>query len=102
MEFLRKNYKTVVGSLIILILIEAVIVWYLLQQFHTQYMRGPEALAIALEDAGLGEAAGEDAEITLGHKNGDAWYNIRFEEDGTVYVYEVDAQTGTIRSSGTE
>ena len=102
MEFIRKNFKVVAGSLIILILMELAVAYYLVTQFHETYMRGPEALQIAIEDAGVEEAAAEGASVKLGHKSGAAWYNIRFEEGSTVFTYQIDAENGEILSSGTE
>ena len=102
MDFIRKNFKVVAGSLVILILMELAVTYYLVTQFHERYMQGPEALAIAIEDAGVDEAAVEGASIKLGHKSGSAWYNIRFEEGSTVYEYQIDAESGDILSSGTE
>ena len=96
MEFVKNNYKTLVSFLIILILFEIVIVWYMLQQFRENYLSGPEALTYALADAGRGEADVRDADIDLKHKDGRAWYAVEFEADGVEYSYEVDAETGEI------
>ena len=102
MDFLRKHYKKVLGTLIILVLMELAVVYYLVNQFHEMYIRGPEALEAALADAGVSAEDVADSSVKLGHKSGKAWYNIRFEADGTVYVYQVDAENGEILSSGTE
>ena len=34
MEWLKRNYKTVTGTLVILILIEIVLAWYLIERNH--------------------------------------------------------------------
>ena len=102
MDFLRRNYKHVIAVLLILIFMEMAVSYYLVNQFHENYLRGAEAFAIVLEDAGLTEEEAGEPEITLGHKKGTAWYTIRFEAGKTSYVYEIDAEDGHIRSSETE
>lgn len=102
MEYVRKNYKTLVTFLILLILLELVAVWYMIRQFRENYLSGPEALAVALTDAGFGEAEVRDADVDLKHKSGSAWYKIEFERGDTEYVYEIDAETGAILSARAE
>ena len=96
MEWLRRNYKTVVGALIILILTEAVLAWYLIGQFRENYLSGEEALAIALEDAGLCRDDARDTDIDLETEDGRAWYEIEIETSDAVHEYRVDAETGEI------
>ena len=101
MAWLRRNAKTVVGVLVILILIEAVLAWYLIQQFRENYLSGDEALQIALTDAGLQRGDVRGVDIDLETERGTAWYEIEFElgdASGTAYAYHVDAETGAILS----
>ena len=104
MEPDKRDFKPLITFLIILILFEIVIVWYMIRQFRENYLSGPEALAVALEDAGLAESDADDPDIDLRHKQGRAWYEISFEaEEGDAsYFYEVDAETGEILSSSRE
>lgn len=99
MAWLKRNYKTVVGALIILILIEAVITWYLIQQFRENYLSGEEALAIALEDAGLSRNDARDTDVDLETRQGKAWYEIEIETSDAVHEYRIDAETGEILSA---
>lgn len=99
MEYLKQNYKAIVTFLIILILLEVVVVWYMLQQFRENYLSGPEALSCALADAGYAESEVRGTDIDLRHKSGKAWYEVEFESDGVEYRYEIDAETGEILSA---
>ncbi len=99
MEFVKKNFKPLVTFLIILILLELALVWYMIAQFRENYLSGPEAFAAALADAGLAEAEVGDADIDLRHKSGRAWYAVKFEHGGTDYTYEIDAETGAVLSA---
>lgn len=100
MEWLKKNYKTVTGALIILILLETVIAWYLIEQFRQNYLSGDEALTIALADAGLAREEAKKTDIDLETKKGRAWYEIEIETSDHVHQYQIDAETGEILSSG--
>lgn len=96
MEWLKKNYKTVTGTLIILILIEVVVAWYLIEQFRQNYLSGEEALTIALEDAGLSREDAGKTDIDLETRAGSAWYEIEIDADGGTLRYRIDAETGAI------
>ena len=85
-----------------MILMEFAFVYFLINRFHETYISGSEATAIAVQDVGLAEGEAVESTVKLKHKSGIAWYNIRFEKDGTVYLYEIDAEDGSIRSSKTE
>lgn len=99
MEWLKRNAKTVIGALVILILVESVLAWYLIQQFRENYLRGDDALQIALEDANVPRDAARNVDIDLKTKRGAAWYEITFEESsGTAYRCSVDAETGAVLS----
>ena len=98
MVWLKRNYKTVVGALIILILIEAVIAWYLIEQFRENYLSGEAALTIALEDAGLSRKDAWDTDVDLETERGRAWYEIEIETSDAVHEYRIDAETGEILS----
>jgi len=98
MEWLKKNYKTVTGALIILILMEVVVAWYLIEQFRQNYLSGEEALAVALTDAGLTREDAGKADIDLETRQGRAWYEIEFETSGGTYRYHIDAETGEVLS----
>ena len=99
MEWLRRNAKTVIGALVILILVESVLAWYLIQQFRDNYLRGDDALQIALEDAGVSRDAAQHVDIDLKTKSGTAWYEITFEgSSGATYRCSVDAETGAVLS----
>ena len=99
MEWLKRNAKTVIGALVILILVESVLAWYLIQQFRDNYLRGDDALQIALEDANVPRDAAQHVDIDLKTKSGTAWYEITFEGDsGTTYRCSVDAETGAVLS----
>ena len=102
MNFIRKNYKPIIACLIMLIGMELAVSYFLVTRFRERYMRGEEALACALESAGVPADDAENAQYKLAHKKGKAWYEIRFEKDGTVYVYEIDAENGEVLSSKTE
>lgn len=99
MEWLKRHYKTVTGALLILILIEGVVAWYLVEQFRQNYLSGEEALAIALEDAGLKREEVRKPDIDLETDHGRAWYEIELETGGVVHEYRVDAETGEILSA---
>ena len=96
MEWLKKNYKTVTGTLIILILIEVVIAWYLIEQFRQNYLSGEEALTIALTDAGIARADAKKTNIDLETKAGSAWYEIEIETGGGTLRYRIDAESGAV------
>lgn len=96
MEWLKRNAKTVISALIILILLEAVGAWYLIDQFRENYLSGEEALAVALEDAGLDRNDAQNADIRLKTEKGSAWYEIGFKAADTAYEYHIDAETGDI------
>ncbi len=98
MEWLKKNYKTVTGALVILILIESVVAWYLIEQFRKNYLSGSEALAIAMEDASLTREDTEKTRIDLETERGRAWYEITMEAPGGIHEYRIDAETGEILS----
>ena len=101
MAWLRRNAKTVVGVLVILILIEAVLAWYLIEQFRENYLSGDEALQIALTDACVQRDDVRGVDIDLETERGTAWYEIEFalkNAPGATYAYHVDAETGAILS----
>ncbi|MBO7667831.1 MAG: PepSY domain-containing protein [Firmicutes bacterium] len=103
MEWLKRNAKAVIGSLIILILIEAVVSWYLIDQFRENYLSADEAINIALADAGRSEEDVEKLDVALKTKKGQAWYVVEFTEaspPGRTLEYRVDAATGEILDSG--
>jgi len=105
MEWLRRNYKTVVGTLIILILIEAVVAWYLIDRFRENYLSGDEAFTAVLEDASLSRDAVGTPKIKLETEKGEAWYEVTFTltgEAGATYRYRVNAETGEILSAERE
>lgn len=96
MEWLKKNYKTVTGTLIILILIEVVVAWYLIEQFRQNYLSGEEALTVALTDAGLSREDAGKTDIDLKTRAGSAWYEIEIDAEGGTLRYRIDAETGAI------
>ncbi len=98
MEWLKKNHKTVIGGLVILILLEMTISWYLIHQFRDNYLSGNEALAIAAEDANLEQAEIRDTDIDLHTGKGKAWYDIEITVSGQTFLYQIDAETGDILS----
>ena len=71
-EAKKRSLKNLVTFLIILVLFEIVIVWYMIQQFHENYLSGAEALAVTLDDLGLSEDAVRNTDIALRHKDGRA------------------------------
>ena len=99
MEWLKRNYKTVTGTLVILILIEIVLAWYLIDRFRENYLSGSEALAIAMEHAGEAPDSAPEASIRLRTRHGSAWYDISWESVDAVHQYMVDAETGEILST---
>lgn len=102
MEWLKRNGKAVIGALVILILLEAVVSWYLIGQFRENYLSGEEALAVALADAGLSRDDVDAPDIALKTKKGEAWYEIAFGADGARTLYRVNAETGEIVSKQVE
>ena len=99
MEWLKRNYKTIVGALIILIALEAVLVWYMIQRFHENYLSRDEAVSVALADAGLEREHAGEAKIRLNSSKGEAWYEIEFpaaDGSGSTYHYLIHAETGEI------
>ena len=98
MDWLRRNAKTVTGALVILILTECAVTYYLIQQFHENYLSGDEAAAIALADARYARDDVDKLKIKLGHKSGEAWYDGSFTADGTPLIYRIDAESGEILS----
>lgn len=98
MEWLKRNSKVVIGALVILILMEAVVAWYLIGQFRENYLSGEEALAVALADAGLAREDVDAPDIALKTSRGEAWYEIAFGADGARALYLVNAETGEIVS----
>lgn len=102
MEWLKRNGKAVIGALVILILLEAVVAWYLIGQFRENYLSGEEALAVALADAGLSRDDVDAPDIALKTKKGEAWYEIAFGADGARTLYRVNAETGEIVSKQVE
>ncbi len=98
MGFLKRNYKHVIGSLIILILIELAVVYYITTQFHEKYIRKDEAVGLVLEKEGVEEEDISNLKVKLKTKSGDAWYEISFEKEGTDCSYKIDAENGEFRS----
>lgn len=98
MNWLRRNAKTVIGALIILILMECAVVWYMVRQFRENYLSGDEAAAIALADAGLEREEAGDLAVRLDQKDGQAWYEVVFTAGGTEFAYRIDAESGEILS----
>ena len=105
MQFIRKNYKLIITFLIVLILSELAVSYYLIQKFHETYLSKDEALTVALSKAGLQETDVRDTEIEFRHKDGRAWYEVEFEQTAPPcleYTYSIDAETGEILFSQTE
>ena len=98
MDFLRKNYKHVIGTLIILILIELAVVYYITTQVHERYIGRDEAVGQVLAAEGIEEKDISGLKVKLGTKNGDAWYEISFDKDGTSHIYKIDAESGELRT----
>lgn len=96
MNWLKRNAKTIIGTLIILILIECALAYYLAQQFRENYLSSSEAVAIALADAGLEQEETTDLTVKLAHKGGQAWYEVVFVFDGVESAYRIDAESGEI------
>ena len=105
MQFIRKNYKLIITFLIVLILMELAVSYYLIQKFRENYLSKTEVLTVALDRAGLRETDIRDAEIEFKHKDGRAWYEVEFEQAVPPcldYTYSIDAETGEILFSQTE
>ena len=56
-----------------------------------------DAASIAITDSGT-DATLKDCEITRENQLGEVYYKITFEAGGTVYVYYIHAETGSILS----
>ena len=95
-EIGNNRWKTLVTFLIILVLFEACIAWYLIEQFRENYLSGEDAFDIALNDAGYSRDDVRRDKIKLKTKQGTAWYVIEFETDAGTSTYRVDAETGAI------
>ena len=105
MQFIRKNYKLIITFLIVLILSELAVSYYLIERFRENYLSKTEALTVALSDAGLEETDVRDTEIEFRHKDKQAWYEVEFEQAAPPcldYTYSIDAETGEILFSQTE
>ena len=105
MQFIRKNYKLIITFLIVLILSELAVTYYLIERFRETYLDKTEALTVALSDSGLRETDVRDTEIEFRHKDGRAWYEVEFEQTAPPcfdYEYSIDAETGEILFSQTE
>lgn len=98
MNWFRRNAKFIIRVLIILILIECALAWYVLQQFHERYLSRNEAAAIALADARLEREEAEDLAVKLDQKDGYAWYEVVFTAGGAGFAYRIDAENGEILS----
>lgn len=96
MNWLRRNAKTVIGTLIILILTECAFAYYLVGQFHDNYLSSSEAVAIALADARLEQEETTALTVRLAHKDGQAWYEVVFMAGGVETAYRIDAESGEI------
>lgn len=92
MEIIRKNYKLIIGTLIILILTEMAVVYYLITQFHERYIGRDEAVSRFLAEESLAEEDVTDIKVKLRHKKGDAWYEIEYNKDDIVYKTTVEAE----------
>ena len=104
MQFIRKNYKIIITFLIVLILSELAVSYYLIEKFHEAYLSKTEALTVALDCAGLRETDVRDTEVKLRHRDGQAWYEVEFEQTAPPcleYTYSIDAETGEILFSQT-
>ena len=98
MGFLKRNYKHIIGTLIILILIELAVVYYLTTQFHERYIGKDEAVERILEEEGIDENDLSGLKVKLRTRRGDAWYEISFDKDGTDCSYKIDAENGELRT----
>ncbi len=99
MDWLKRNYKTVIGTLVILILLEATVSWYLLRRFREDYLSADEAVAVALADAGLDAGAVGAPSVALKTEDGRAWYEVDFaplDAPEAARHYQIDAETGGI------
>lgn len=99
MNWFRRNAKFIIRVLIILILIECVLAWYVLRQFHERYLSRGEATAIALTDARLEREEIAGLAVKLDQKDGQAWYEVVFTAGGAQFAYRIDAESGEILSS---
>ena len=105
MQFIRKNYKIIITFLIVLILTELAVSYYLIEKFHENYLSKTEVLTVALDRAGLRETDVRDTEVEFKHKGAQAWYEVEFEQTAPPcleYTYSIDAETGEILFSQTE
>ena len=105
MQFIRKNYKIIITFLIVLILTELAVSYYLIERFRETYLSKTEVLTVALDRAGLRESDVRDTEIEFKHRDGRAWYEVEFEQTAPPcfdYEYSIDAETGEILFSQTE
>ena len=92
MEFLKKNYKHIIGVLIILILMELAVSYYLITQFHANYIGRDEAISRFLAEENLSQEDVSDIKVKLAHRDGDAWYEIEYSQNGTIHQTTVDAK----------
>lgn len=98
MNWFRRNAKFIIRVLIILILIECALAWYVLQQFHERYLSRSEAVAVALTDARMEREEVADLAVKLDQKDGQAWYEVVFTAGGAEFAYRIDAESGKILS----
>lgn len=58
-----------------------------------------EALAIALQDAGVERAAAFDVDVEYEHDRYNKWYEIDFDAGNREYDYRIQAESGEILSA---
>ena len=72
------------------------------QNAQADYIGLDAAKAIALENAGISEAAASFSTTGLDRQNGTDFYTIDFTANGQNYAYSIDALTGSILSGAPE
>lgn len=98
MEWFKRNAKFIIRVLIILILVECALAWYVLQQFRERYLSRDEAAAVALADARMEREETADLTVKLDQEDGFAWYEVVFTAGGASFTYRIDAESGEILS----
>ena len=92
----KQSARNIIAVLLCIVLLELALVYEMVLRYRELYIGADEALAIALAEAGVTPEDARDTGVRFRHKSGEAWYDVRFVEDGSDvnHAYRIDAETG--------